>query len=131
MGKTLFEVFRDKDEAVGEGGINHQQYYSGEFDIEWGQTITEEDKFKKKEMDEFKTWLKKTDYFPEYAGRSIADVQLWQLSEKSPDLDTPYNERPKVTKRELKKTHKGTRKSKRSRVKKKEGKHPGNKLQPK
>ena len=41
IGKTLFEVFRDKDEAVGEGGINHQQYYSGEFDIEWGQTINE------------------------------------------------------------------------------------------
>ena len=63
IGKTLFEVFRDKDEAVGEGGINHQQYYSGEFDIEWGQTITENTfDWKHKEMNYFRSWLKDNDY---------------------------------------------------------------------
>ena len=54
-------MFKDKDEAVGEGGINHQKYYSGEFDIEWGQTITEDDNFKKEEMNTFRTWLKRSE----------------------------------------------------------------------
>ncbi len=40
MGKTLYEVFRDEGapkmtEAMC-SEINHQKYYSGEFDIEWG-----------------------------------------------------------------------------------------------
>ena len=62
VGKTLYEVWRDHDEAVGEGGINHQQLYSGEFDIEWGQTVTDDHDFKKKETDQFKSWLEKNDY---------------------------------------------------------------------
>ena len=46
VGKTLFEVFRDEHapkmtEALC-SEINHQKFYSGEFDIEWGQTITEQ-----------------------------------------------------------------------------------------
>ena len=62
VGKTLFEVWRDHDEAVGEGGINHQQLYSGEFDIEWGATITDESAFKQKELVEFQNWLKKNNF---------------------------------------------------------------------
>jgi hypothetical protein len=62
VGKTLYEVWRDHDEAVGEGGINHQQLYSGEFDIEWGQTVTDADSFKKKETEQFKEWLEKNGY---------------------------------------------------------------------
>ena len=62
VGKTLYEVWRDHDEAVGEGGINHQQLYSGEFDIEWGRTVTDANDFKKKETDQFKSWLKKNGY---------------------------------------------------------------------
>jgi hypothetical protein len=62
VGKTLYEVWRDHDEAVGEGGINHQQLYSGEFDIEWGQTITELHDFKKEEMEKFRTWLHNHEY---------------------------------------------------------------------
>jgi hypothetical protein len=62
VGKTLYEVWRDHDEAVGEGGINHQQLYSGEFDIEWGQTVTDNHDFKKKETDQFKLWLKENGY---------------------------------------------------------------------
>ena len=59
VGKTLYEVWRDNDESVGEGGINHQQLFSGEFDIDWGQTITEKLDFKKEETREFKSWLEK------------------------------------------------------------------------
>ena len=62
VGKTLYEVWRDHDEAVGQGGINHQQLYSGEFDIEWGQTVTDAHDFKKKETEEFKIWLKENGY---------------------------------------------------------------------
>ena len=62
VGKTLYEVWRDNDEAVGTGGINHQQLYSGEFDIEWGQTITDAHSFKKKETHEFKSWLQDNNY---------------------------------------------------------------------
>ena len=66
VGKTLYEVFRDEmapkmtDALCSE--INHQKYYSGEFDVEWGQTITEQsehdDNFKKREMDQYRAWLK-------------------------------------------------------------------------
>jgi hypothetical protein len=62
VGKTLYEVWRDHDEAVGEDGVNHQQLYSGEFDIEWGRTITDANDFKKKETDQFKSWLKENGY---------------------------------------------------------------------
>ena len=66
VGKTLYEVFRDEhapkmDEAMC-SEINHQKYYSGEFDIEWGQTITEEQNFKKHEMDGFRHWLELNGY---------------------------------------------------------------------
>jgi hypothetical protein len=63
IGKTLFEVFRDEGGAkldeITCSAITHQKYYSGEFDVEWGQTVTESDhKFKKDEMDPFREWLK-------------------------------------------------------------------------
>ena len=67
VGKTLYEVFRDEDgkklDEATCSAINHQKYYSGEFDIEWGQTI-DEDTFdwKQKEMDEFRAWLKLNDF---------------------------------------------------------------------
>ena len=76
----------------------------------------------------FKKWLTDTDYFPQYAGRKVEKVELWQLSEKSPNLGTSANERPKVTKRELKETQKGARKSKKNTIKKNQKKRPGNKL---
>ena len=67
VGKTLYEVFRDEhapkmtDALCSE--INHQKYYSGEFDVEWGQTITEEQHdFKKEEMDEYRRWLNDNGY---------------------------------------------------------------------
>jgi len=62
------------------------------------------------------------------AGRKVAKVTLWQLSEKSPDMDTPINKRPKVTKRELKKTQKGAQKRRQSPIKKKQKKRPGDKI---
>jgi hypothetical protein len=82
VGKTLFEVFKDKDEAVGEGGINHQKYYSGEFDIEWGQTITEDDNFKKEEMNTFRTWLKNNNYDWNDPTLALGYIKLGQIDLK-------------------------------------------------
>lgn len=66
VGKTLYEVFRDEEtELLDEAtcsAINHQKYYSGEFDIEWGRTINESDPFKKQEMLEFRQWLYKNNF---------------------------------------------------------------------
>ena len=82
VGKTLYEVFRDNDEAVGEDGINHQRYYSGEFDIEWGQTITEDDKFKKEEIKEFKNWLKNNNYDWNDPKLALGYIKLGQVDLK-------------------------------------------------
>jgi hypothetical protein len=62
VGKTLYEVFRDEDGSKLDeatcSAINHQRYYSGEFDVEWGRTIDEDTfAFKKQEMEEFRAWL--------------------------------------------------------------------------
>ena len=65
VGKTLYEVFRDEHapkmtEALC-SEINHQKYYSGEFDIEWGDTIKESTHhFKKQEIKQFKKLLSNT-----------------------------------------------------------------------
>jgi hypothetical protein len=79
VGKTLYEVWRDHDEAVGEGGINHQQLYSGEFDIEWGQTITDAHDFKKQEIDQFKSWLKENNYDWNNTQLALGYIKLGQV----------------------------------------------------
>jgi len=86
VGKTLFEVFRDEDapkmtEALC-SEINHQKYYSGEFDVEWGQTITEQQDFKKKEMDEYRTWLQENGYDWEDPKLSLGYIKIGQVDIK-------------------------------------------------
>ena len=84
VGKTLFEVFRDEhapkmtDALCSE--INHQKYYSGEFDIEWGDTITEKThKFKKQEMDKYRAWLKDNNYDWENPKLSLGYIKIGQV----------------------------------------------------
>ena len=83
VGKTLYEVFRDEgapkmtDALCSE--INHQKYYSGEFDIEWGQTITEENPFKKQEMIQYRTWLHDNDYDWEDPKLSLGYIKIGQV----------------------------------------------------
>ena len=84
VGKTLYEVFRDEhapkmtDALCSE--INHQKYYSGEFDVEWGQTITEEQHdFKKEEMDEYRAWLKENNYDWEDPKLSLGYIKIGQV----------------------------------------------------
>ncbi len=84
VGKTLFEVFRDEGapkmtEALC-SEINHQKFYSGEFDIEWGQTITEENyDFKKQEMDQFRTWLADNNYDWQDPRLSLGYIKIGQV----------------------------------------------------
>jgi len=66
----------------------------------------------------FKKWLMETEYFSEYGNRKVIDVKLWKLSEKSLDIDSPVDKRPKVSKRELKKKDRSARKSRKSSPKK-------------
>jgi len=63
IGKTLFEVWRDEhapklDTTTCEA-ITHLQYYSGEFDVEWGNDVTDggQHPWHSKELQEFKQWL--------------------------------------------------------------------------
>ena len=83
VGKTLYEVFRDEHAPVMTetlcSEINHQKFYSGEFDIEWGNTITEDDKFKKQEMDDFRKWLKDNDYDWDDPKLSLGYIKLGQV----------------------------------------------------
>ena len=83
VGKTLYEVFRDEgapkmtDALCSE--INHQKYYSGEFDVEWGKTITEKDQFKKEEMDEYRSWLKDNGFDWEDPKLSLGYIKIGQV----------------------------------------------------
>jgi hypothetical protein len=84
VGKTLFEVFRDEHAPKMTDAlcleINHQKYYSGEFDVEWGQTITEDtNEFKKQEMDEYRAWLKENNYDWEDPKLSLGYIKIGQV----------------------------------------------------
>jgi hypothetical protein len=63
IGKTLFEVWRDEGaskltDAICEA-ITHLEYYSGEFDVEWGKNVTMEDNhpWHIEEQRQFREWL--------------------------------------------------------------------------
>ena len=97
IGKTLYEVFRD------EGGtkmneatcseINHQKYYSGEFDIEWGDTITEQTSdWKKNEMNEFRAWLKLNNYDWEDPKLALGYIKIGQVDMKLGFQNKPFLE---------------------------------------
>ena len=101
VGKTLYEVFRDEhapkmtDALCSE--INHQKYYSGEFDVEWGKTITEEDDFKKQEMDEYREWLKDNNYDWEDPKLSLGYIKIGQVDlQRTFGTDASINDIHKV-----------------------------------
>jgi len=57
-------------------------------------------KSNKKYIQEFKSWLMRTKFFPEYRGRRPKTIKLWHISERSPSIGA--EKLPKVYKRELK-----------------------------
>ena len=95
--KTLYEVYRDEHapkmtEALC-SAINHQKYYTGEFDIEWGDTITEDTHvFKKGEMQGFRSWLKENNYDWEDPKLSLGYIKIGQV-----DLKTSFQKKNKFT----------------------------------
>jgi len=75
VGKTLFEVFRDEHAPVLTDticeAITELKYYSGEFDIEWGNNVTYGNgmPWHDQEQDRFQQWLRDNN-------RDPADVNL-------------------------------------------------------
>lgn len=71
IGKTLFEVFRDEDapiltDTVCEA-ITHLEFYSGEFDIEWGVDMVLNDPktpWHTEQQKKFNSWLEKNNLNP-------------------------------------------------------------------
>ncbi len=97
IGKTLYEVFRDEHAPLMDettcSAINHQKYYSGEFDIEWGQTIDENTfGWKKKEMEDFRNWLKLNHYDWNDPKLSLGYIKIGQIDMKLAFQNKPFLE---------------------------------------
>lgn len=98
IGKTLFEVFRDEgapklnvgkdpgDITVDAGttceAITALRYYSGEFDVEWGNNVTygSEQPWHDKQQDEFKSWLITNNLNPEDPSLSLGYLPIGQIT---------------------------------------------------
>ena len=85
IGKTLMEVFRDEHapdltDTVCEA-ITHLQYYSGEFDVEWGKTIRYVDGYEwhNKEIDDFTNWLERNSMDPTDPQLSLGHAKIGQV----------------------------------------------------
>lgn len=89
IGKTHFEVFRDEDGADIDdatcSAISALKYYSGEFDVEWGNDIRIDNKwFHKKEMNEYREWLHRNGFDWNDPKLSLGYIKIGQVNlEKS------------------------------------------------
>lgn len=84
IGKTLMEVFRDEGaptlDAATCDAITHLQYYSGEFDIEWGRDVCYGiHEWHTKEIDKFNEWLKREGYEPTDTKLSLGYLELGKI----------------------------------------------------
>lgn len=82
IGKTLMEVYRDEGapeltDTVCEA-ITHLQYYSGEFDIEWGNDVMYDlrSPWHCAEIDGFQNWLQKNNFDPYDPKLSLGYLKL-------------------------------------------------------
>lgn len=87
IGKTLYEVWRDENapdiDKTTCDAITELQYYSGEFDIEWGRSVTRKDQWHQQEQARFKSWLEQQGYDPnDNAGLSLGYLPLGQVDIK-------------------------------------------------
>jgi len=91
IGKTLYEVWRDEhapdiDKTTCDA-ITELQYYSGEFDIEWGRDVTRNNTWHEDEMNKFRAWLCRQGYdLFDNAGLSLGYLPLGQV-----DLQGSFN----------------------------------------
>lgn len=84
IGKTLYEVWRDEGapdiNKTTCDAITELQYFSGEFDIEWGRDVTRKHQWHNDEMNKFKAWLCKQGYdLFDNAGLSLGYLPLGQV----------------------------------------------------
>ena len=87
VGKTHIEVFRDEDgkdiDDVVCSSISALQYYSGCFDIEWAQTVSEDEKEQTwhiNEQKEFREWLSRNGFDPSDPKLSLGFIKLGQCN---------------------------------------------------
>ena len=84
IGKTLMEVFRDEHapkltDTVCEA-ITHLQYYSGEFDVEWGKDVTYATApWHKTEIDNFNAWLSVNNFDPQDTSLSSGYLKIGEV----------------------------------------------------
>ena len=85
IGKTLFEVFRDEeapplDSTVCEA-INSLKYYSGEFDVEWGNDIYHDGPFPwfNEDHESFRQWLLKHNLDPNNPKLSLGYLPIGSI----------------------------------------------------
>jgi len=89
VGKTLFEVFRDEHGADIDtatcSAINSLKFYSGEFDVEWGRDINEQNhEWYHKEQTKFRDWLKRNKFDWDNPKLSLGYIKIGQVNiEKS------------------------------------------------
>jgi len=85
IGKTYYEVFKDEGAPVLTDtvceAINNLQYYSGEFDIEWGRDVVAagEQHWHNKEMSEYSAWLVSNGLDPTDTSLSLGYLPLGQV----------------------------------------------------
>lgn len=86
IGKTLYEVWRDEgapqiDKTTCEA-ITELKYFSGEFDVEWGQDVTEaKSLWHAEEIATFKQWLTEQGYdASDNAGLSLGYLPLGKIN---------------------------------------------------
>lgn len=85
IGKTLIEVFRDENapklnQATCDA-ITHLQYYSGEFDIEWGRNVCYgSHDWHTKEQDAFKLWLVENGFNPDDLSLSLGYLEIGKIN---------------------------------------------------
>jgi hypothetical protein len=98
IGKTLFEVFRDEHApdltSTTCEAITHLQYYSGEFDIEWGNDVVYggNRSWHTKEQDQFREWLIQNNQDPCDTQLSLGYLPLAMVDLQSSFGTTDYNE---------------------------------------
>ncbi len=85
IGKTLFEVFRDEGAPQLTGtvceAITHLQYYSGEFDVEWGRSVTygTDCPWHTEEQSRFQQWLIDNGLDPTNPELSLGYLRIGQV----------------------------------------------------
>ena len=84
IGKTLMEVFSDEGapqlDAATCDAITHLQYYSGEFDIEWGQNVCYgHQRWHTEKIDKFNEWLVREGFDPNDPQLSLGYLEIGHI----------------------------------------------------